>query len=156
MNEKQRYHFTRIEVAVEGIRAGIRNPVLHELLDIIEEAAFYLSDENTPPESVTEEETQPDQPVAQPAAQPRRKSPTGQRMRRAGLIADLQEVITGAGCKTISDAINELLQCDVRPATIAHVLKCSGIEYVALRDGSADDETARKFLSVFKLEKPEA
>ena len=156
MNEKQRYYFTRIEVAVEGIRAGIRNPVLHELLDIIEEAAFYLSDENTPPESVTEEETQPDQPAAQPAAQPRRKSPTGRRMRRADLIADLQEVITGAGCETISDAINELLQCDVRPATIAHVLKCSGIEYVALRDGSADDETARKFLSVFKLEKPEA
>lgn len=157
MNEKRRHYFTRIEVAVEGIRAGIRHPVLHELLDIIEEAAFYLSDENTPPESVTEAETQPDQPAAQPAAQPRRKSPTGQRMRRADLIADLQEVITGAGCKTISDAINELLQCDVRPATIAHVLKCSGIEYVALRDGSADDETARKFLSVFKLaQKPEA
>ena len=150
MNEKQRYHFTRIEVAVEGIRAGIRNPVLHELLDIIEEAAFYLSDENTTPESVSVASADGDSPR-------RRKSPNGHPMRSSSLIHDLQEVITAAGCRTVVEAISELLQCDVRPETIAHVLKCSGEEYVALRDGSADDETARKFLSVFKLaQKPEA
>ena len=163
MNQNQnQYHLTRISIAAEVLRAGVgKSPVMHTLLDIIEEAAFYLGEENTPPESLTGEaasSASSDQsaPSAPSAAQPRRKSPGGRRMRRSDLAADLQEVITAAGCETIQEAITELLQCDVRPATIAHVQKCSGDEYVALRDGSADDETARKFLSVFKLEKPEA
>lgn len=151
MNQNQ-YHLTRISIAAEVLRAGVgKSPVMHTLLDIIEEAAFYLGDENTPPDSITGEAASP---VAQPAAQPRRKSPGGRRMRRSNLAADLQEVITAAGCETIQEAITELLQCDIRPATIAHVLKCTEEEFAALRDGKADAELFYKFLEVFKLRKP--
>lgn len=75
-------------------------------------------------------------------------------MRRSDLAADLQEVITAAGCETVQEAITELLQCDIRPATIVHVLKCTEEEFAALRDGKADAELFYKFLAVFKLRKP--
>ena len=75
-------------------------------------------------------------------------------MRRSDLAADLQEVITAAGCETIQEAVTELLQCDIRPATIATVLKCTDEEFAALRDGKADAGLIYKFLKVFKLRKP--
>lgn len=40
--ERQAYYFARIEVAVEGLRAGVKHPALHELLDIVDEARFCL------------------------------------------------------------------------------------------------------------------
>ena len=40
--EKQAYYFARIEVAVEGLRAGVKHPALHELLDIVDEARYCL------------------------------------------------------------------------------------------------------------------
>lgn len=152
MNQNQnQYHLTRISIAAEVLRAGVgKSPVMHTLLDIIEEAAFYLGEENTPPESLTGEAAS----SASSAAQPRRKSPGGRRMRRSDLAADLQEVITAAGCETIQEAVTELLQCDIRPATIATVLKCTDEEFAALRDGKADAELIYKFLEVFKLRKP--
>lgn len=152
MNQNQnQYHLTRISIAAEVLRAGVgKSPVMHTLLDIIEEAAFYLGEENTPPESLTGEAAS----SASSAAQPRRKSPGGRRMRRSDLAADLQEVITAAGCETIQEAVTELLQCDIRPATIAAVLKCTDEEFAALRDGKADAGLIYKFLEVFKLRKP--
>lgn len=158
MNQNQnQYHLTRISIAAEVLRAGVgKSPVMHTLLDIIEEAAFYLGEENTPPESLTGEaasSASSDQ-SAPSAAQPRRKSPGGRRMRRSDLAADLQEVITAAGCETIQEAVTELLQCDIRPATIAAVLKCTDEEFAALRDGKADAGLIYKFLEVFKLRKP--
>lgn len=75
-------------------------------------------------------------------------------MRRSDLAADLQEVITAAGCETVQEAITELLQCDIRPATIAAVLKCTDEEFAALRDGKADAGLIYKFLAVFKLRNP--
>lgn len=161
MNQNQnQYHLTRISIAAEVLRAGVgKSPVMHTLLDIIEEAAFYLGEENTPPESLTGEaasSASSDQsaPSAPSAAQPRRKSPGGRRMRRSDLAADLQEVITAAGCETVQEAITELLQCDIRPATIVHVLKCTEEEFAALRDGKADAGLIYKFLAVFKLRNP--
>lgn len=155
MNQNQnQYHLTRISIAAEVLRAGVgKSPVMHTLLDIIEEAAFYLGEENTPPESLTGEAAS-SAPSAPSAAQPRRKSPGGRRMRRSDLAADLQEVITAAGCETVQEAITELLQCDIRPATIAAVLKCTDEEFAALRDGKADAGLIYKFLKVFKLRKP--
>lgn len=140
MNQNQnQYHLTRISIAAEVLRAGVgKSPVMHTLLDIIEEAAS--SDQSAP--------------SAPSAAQPRRKSPGGRRMRRSDLAADLQEVITAAGCETIQEAVTELLQCDIRPATIAAVLKCTDEEFAALRDGKADAGLIYKSLKVFKLRKP--
>ena len=42
--EKQAYYFARIEVAVEGLRAGVKHPALHELLDIVDEARYCLEE----------------------------------------------------------------------------------------------------------------
>ena len=46
--ERQAYYFARIEVAVEGLRAGVKHPALHELLDIVDEARYCLEEELTP------------------------------------------------------------------------------------------------------------
>ena len=47
--ERQAYYFARIEVAVEGLRAGVKHPAMHELLDIVDEARFCLEGLAVPP-----------------------------------------------------------------------------------------------------------
>ena len=60
-------------------------------------------------------------------------------------------MIDRAGCTNISDAVAEILQCDVQPGVILRLLDCTLEEFAALRDGKADAELAGKFLAVFKL-----
>ena len=50
--ERQAYYFARIEVAVEGLRAGVKHPAMHELLDIVDEARYCLEGLAVPPPMV--------------------------------------------------------------------------------------------------------
>ena len=162
--EKQAYYLARIEVAVEGLRAGVKHPALHELLDIVDEARFCLEGLAVPPPMVLntatgevsalpEAEKAPGKRRGRPAKTAGPYSAASKKQERAerALIADLQEVIDRAGCTNIPDAVAELLQCDVQPGVIPCLIDCTLEEFAALRDGKADTELAGKFLAVFKL-----
>lgn len=162
--EKQAYYFARIEVAVEGLRAGVKHPAMHELLDIVDEARYCLEGLAVPPPMVLntatgevsalpEAEKAPGKHRGRPAkiAGPYSAASKEQERAKRTLIADLQEVIDRAGCTNIPDAVAELLQCDVQPGVILCLIDCTLEEFAALRDGKADAELAGKFLAVFKL-----
>ena len=150
--ERQAYYFARIEVAVEGLRAGVKHPAMHELLDIVDEARFCLEEELTPPSDKSDIPAKGKR-RGRPAkiAGPYSAASKEQERAERALIADLQEVIDRAGCTNIPDAVAEILQCDVQPGVILRALDCTLAEFAALRDGKADAELARKFLAVFKL-----
>ena len=152
--EKQAYYFARIEVAVEGLRAGVKHPALHELLDIVDEARYCLEGLAVPQPMERNAAT------GEVSALPEAEKAPGKRRGRpaktattdaARLTADLQEVIDRAGCTNIPDAVAEILQCDVQPGVILCLIDCTLEEFAALRDGRADAELAGKFLAVFKL-----
>lgn len=176
--EKQAYYFARIEVAVEGLRAGVKHPALHELLDIVDEARYCLEGLAVPPPMernaaagevgdtyvrVLDPQTgkyRAVRPAIAAPTMPTGKTVPGKRRGRpaktattdaARLTADLQEVIDRAGCTNIPDAVAEILQCDVQPGVILCLIDCTLEEFAALRDGKADAELAGKFLAVFKL-----
>ncbi len=162
--EKQAYYLARIEVAVEGLRAGVKHPALHELLDIVDEARFCLEGLAVPPPMVLntatgevsalpEAEKAPGKHRGRPAkiAGPYSAASKEQERAKRTLIADLQEVIDRAGCTNIPDAVAEILQCDVQPGVFFQLLDCTLEEFAALRGGKADAELAGKFLAVFKL-----
>ena len=156
--ERQAYYFARIEVAVEGLRAGVKHPALHELPDIVDEARYCLEGELIPPPDKSDKSDKSDIPAkgkrrGRPAKTAGPYSAASKEQERAerALIADLQEVIDRAGCTNIPDAVAEILQCDVQPGVILRALDCTLAEFAALRDGKADAELARKFLAVFKL-----
>lgn len=162
--EKQAYYFARIEVAVEGLRAGVKHPALHELLDIVDEARYCLEGLAVPQpmernaatgevSALPEAEKAPGKRRGRPAKTARPYSAASKKQERAerALIADLQEVIDRAGCTNIPDAVAELLQCDVQPGVIPCLIDCTLEEFAALRDGKADADLAGKFLAVFKL-----
>lgn len=162
--EKQAYYFARIEVAVEGLRAGVKHPALHELLDIVDEARYCLEGLAVPQpmernaatgevSALPEAEKAPGKRRGRPAKTARPYSAASKKQERAerALIADLQEVIDRAGCTNIPDAVAELLQCDEQPGVIFRLLDCTFAEFAALRDGKADAGLAGKFLAVFKL-----
>ena len=152
--EKQAYYFARIEVAVEGLRAGVKHPALHELLDIVDEARYCLEGLAAP------QPMERNAAAGEVSALPEAEKAPGKRRGRpaktattdaARLTADLQEVIDRAGCTNIPDAVAEILQCDVQPGVILCLIDCTLEEFAALRDGRADAELAGKFLAVFKL-----
>ncbi len=162
--EKQAYYFARIEVAVEGLRAGVKHPALHELLDIVDEARYCLEGLAVPQpmernaaagevSALPEAEKAPGKRRGRPAKTARPYSAASKEQERAerALITDLQEVIDRAGCTNIPDAVAELLQCDVQPGVLLRLIDCTLEEFAALRDGEADTELAGKFLAVFKL-----
>ena len=152
--EKQAYYFARIEVAVEGLRAGVKHPAMHELLDIVDEARYCLEG------LAVSQPIERNAAAGEVSALPEAEKVPGKRRGRpaktattdaARLIADLQEVIDRAGCTNIPDAVAEILQCDVQPGVILCLIDCTLEEFAALRDGKADAELAGKFLAVFKL-----
>lgn len=156
--EKQAYYFARIETAVEGLRAGVTHPALHELLDIIDEARYYLEGIALP---------QPMQWVSascevsgSPTAEKKPGKRCGRRCKKdstdaAALAADLQKLIDQAGCTNIPDAVNLILHSGVKPCSILGLLNCTLAELTALFSGKADDGLADKFLAVFKLKTDE-
>lgn len=153
--ERQAYYFARIEVALEGLRAGVKHPAMHELLDIIDEARYCL-EAALPP--LSDKSNKSDIPAkgkrrGRPAKTAGPYSAASKEQERAerALIADLQEVIDRAGSTNIPDAIAEFLQCDIQPDVIFCLIGCTLEEFAALRDGEADAELAGKFLAVFKL-----
>lgn len=155
--EKQAYYLARIEVAVEGLRAGVKHPALHELLDIVDEARYRL-EESVGQSDRSDWSDRSDIPAkgkrrGRPAktAGPYRDASKEQERAERALIADLQEVIDRAGCTNIPDAVAEILQCDVQHGVIPYLIDCTLEEFAALRDGKADSELAGKFLAVFKL-----